>query len=349
MAYSQRFQTTGITTRVLMKPNYQLVRQIAVGGMAEVYLARTNGMAGFYRYVAIKWLRSCFAGDPEFVGMLIDEALIASNLHHAGISAILDLGFCDGRYYIVEEYVHGRDLRHILQRCSNSRRPPSIALACYIIMKLCDALDYAHEVTDGLGRSLEIVHRDVSPPNVILSYEGSIKLIDFGIARSCNRSTTTQIGYIKGKLSYMSPEQLQGHPVDRRTDVFALGVLLYELINIKPLFGGSDRALMGEEDLVSRLRDFSGDDALHGIISKALAWEPTFRYQSAAELREALSAYSYQKGHRTSRAELSRWLQEHFQGSPDIHDPMALRPMEVYAPTRRLRAWERLPHTQVLR
>lgn len=341
-------RVSDLTTCIVSTTNYQLVRQIAVGGMAEVYLARVTGVAGFCRYVAVKWLRPGLADDPALVSMLIDEALITSLLEHAGIPAIIDLGFCDGRYYIVEEYVHGRDLRHVLQRCSEIHGPPSVAIACYVVMKLCEALDYAHDATDGRGRPLQIIHRDISPPNVILSYEGAVKLIDFGIARACVRSTHTKVGRIKGKLSYMAPEQLHGRKLDRRSDVFAVGVLLYELLTTTPLFCGEHRAFGGEQQLLSRLRDLSVDDSLYWIISKALAWNPAFRYANAADLREALLAYTYRQGHYASRADLAHWLQGCFHDARDIHDPMALQPTQARVTSRRLHAWTSRPHTRIL-
>lgn len=196
---------------------YTLMDRISYGGMAEVYRAKTFGAAGFERIVAIKLLLPNMAMDQDFVTMLIDEAKIAGQLSHANIAQIFDLGSVEGRYYIVQEYVSGMDLRKVLRRLAKSGRKLSVAQATHIIIKACEGLEYAHNKRDPLGKPLNLVHRDVSPQNILVSNEGEVKLVDFGIAKAEGRATRTLAGLVKGKFAYMSPEQIRGLPVDRST------------------------------------------------------------------------------------------------------------------------------------
>ncbi len=215
---------------------YTLLERISHGGMAEVFRARTQGTAGFERIVAIKLLLPQVADDADFITMLIDEAKIAGQLSHANIAQIFDLGHVEGRYFIVQEYVPGRDLRAILHHLEDAHGRLGVAQSCHIILKICEALDYAHNKRDASGQPLNLVHRDISPQNVIVSHEGEVKLIDFGIVKAEGRATRTLAGLVKGKFAYMSPEQIRGLPVDRRSDVFACGILLHELLTGVPLF-----------------------------------------------------------------------------------------------------------------
>ena len=191
---------------------YTLLERISHGGMAEVFRASTLE-SGFERIVAIKLLLPQVAMDDEFVTMLIDEAKIAGQLSHANIAQIFDLGSADDRYYIVQEYVAGRDLRTILRDLGDLDQRLALAQSCHILLKVCEGLDYAHNKRDAVGNPLNLVHRDISPQNVIASYEGEIKLIDFGIVKAEGRATRTLAGLVKGKFAYMSPEQLRGLPV----------------------------------------------------------------------------------------------------------------------------------------
>ena len=287
--------------------------RISHGGMAEVFRAKTFGAAGFERIVAIKLLLPDIAMDNDFVTMLIDEAKIAGQLSHANIAQIFDLGIVNDRYYIVQEYVSGLDLRRILRRLAKSNRKLSVAQAVYIILKTCEGLEYAHNRCDGDGNPLNLVHRDVSPQNILISAEGEIKLIDFGIAKAEGRATRTLAGLIKGKFAYMSPEQIRGLPVDRRSDVFATGIVLHELLTNKPLFGrGSEfetlkQARSGIIEPPSKLNP-DVPLTLDAIVLRALARHVEDRYASSVELRDALWEFSRASGNFYSRTELAAWM-----------------------------------------
>jgi serine/threonine protein kinase len=209
---------------------YTLLERISVGGMAEVFRAKTFGVEGFERLVAVKRILPNIAEDKEFIRMFVDEAKLAVQLNHANIAQITDLGVVDGSYYIALEHVHGRDLRSVFERARSQNEAMPVAHACYVAMKVCEGLDYAHNKRDASGGEISLVHRDVSPQNVLVSFEGEIKLIDFGIAKAVGTSINTKSGVLRGKLGYMSPEQVRGLPVDRRSDVFSCGIVLYEML-----------------------------------------------------------------------------------------------------------------------
>ena len=224
---------------------YYLLERINVGGMAEVFKAKATGVEGFERIVAVKRILPSIAEDEEFITMFIDEAKIAVQLTHANIAQIFDLGKVDDSYFIALEYVHGKDLRAIFNRARARGEQLPVPMACYVIMKLCEGLDYAHNKRDAGGQFLNLVHRDVSPQNILVSYEGEVKIIDFGIAKAAGKAGRTQAGILKGKFGYMSPEQVQGFEIDRRSDVFGVGICLYELLTGERLFvGESDFATL---------------------------------------------------------------------------------------------------------
>src|ERR1043165_2147441 len=222
---------------------YYLLERVNVGGMAEVFKAKATGVEGFERLVAVKRILPSIAEDEEFITMFIDEAKIAVQLNHANICQIFDLGKVDDSYFIALEFVHGKDLRAVFDRCRQYPTGGAVTMpigqACFVTMKMCEGLDYAHNKKDAQGFDLKLVHRDVSPQNIIVSYEGEVKLIDFGIAKAANKITKTQAGILKGKFGYMSPEQVRGLALDGRSDIFAAGVVLYELCTGERLFTGS--------------------------------------------------------------------------------------------------------------
>jgi len=296
---------------------YTLLERISHGGMAEVFRAKTLGEAGFERTVAIKLLLPQVAMDDEFVTMLIDEAKIAGQLSHANIAQIFDLGRSDDRYYIVQEYVPGRDLRAILRHLSDVGRRLPLAQSCHILLKVCEGLDYAHNKRDAAGNPLNLVHRDISPQNVIASYEGEIKLIDFGIVKAEGRATRTLAGLVKGKFAYMSPEQLRGLPVDRRSDVFACGIVLHELLTGQPLFKRATefetlrRARYSDIEPPSRV-NHEVPPELDRIALRALARHVDDRYQTALEFRDDLWEFVRSSGCFYSRNELASWMRQTF-------------------------------------
>jgi serine/threonine protein kinase len=299
---------------------YYLLERINVGGMAEVFKAKAFGVEGFERLVAVKRILSNIAEDEEFITMFIDEAKIAVQLQHANIAQIFDLGKVDDAYFIALEYVHGKDLRGIFDHLhADEGALMPMAQACFIVMQVCEGLDYAHNKRDAQGRELNLVHRDVSPQNVLIGYEGEIKLVDFGIAKAAGKASKTQAGILKGKFGYMSPEQVRGLPVDRRSDIFSLGIVLYELLTGERLFvGESDFSTLEKVRNVEILPPSSFNKKisaeLERIALKALAKDVEDRYQNAIDLHDDLQAFLYSVGEFYSRKDLSAWMKKSFAG-----------------------------------
>ncbi len=300
---------------------YWLLDRVNVGGMAEVWKAKAFGVEGFERLLAVKRILPNIAEDEEFITMFIDEAKIAVQLNHANIAQIFDLGKVDDSYFIALEFVHGKDLRGIYDRCK--QKPVDgmpnmpIAQASFIIMKACEGLDYAHNKRDAQGKELHLVHRDVSPQNVLISYEGEVKLIDFGIAKAAGKAGKTQQGILKGKFGYMSPEQVRGLPLDRRSDIFSLGIVLYELLTGERLFvGESDFSTLEKVRNVEILPPSTYNrrisDELERIVMKALAKDVDDRYQNAIDLHDDLQAFMYTAGEFYSRKDLAAWMKRVF-------------------------------------
>ncbi|MGE5183980.1 MAG: protein kinase domain-containing protein [Acidobacteriota bacterium] len=296
---------------------YYLLERINVGGMAEVFRAKAFGVEGFERLVAVKRILANIAEDKEFIRMFIDEAKLAVQLNHANIAQIFDLGVVDGAYYIALEHVHGRDLRAMFDRCRQLGEPMPVSQACFVVMKVCEGLDYAHNKRDASGRELHLVHRDVSPQNILVSFEGEVKLIDFGIAKAAGKGSKTQAGILKGKFGYMSPEQVRGIPIDRRSDVFSCGIVLYELLTGERLFvGESDFSTLEKVRNVEILPPSTYNrripDELERIVLKALAKDPEDRYQNAIDLHDELQAFVYTAGEFYSRKDLAGWMKKTF-------------------------------------
>jgi serine/threonine-protein kinase len=273
---------------------YELVRHLASGGMARVYLARLSAVGGFERHVVLKTVRPERVEDQSYLNMFLDEARLIAALHHQNIAQVHDMGVADdGTYYLAMEYLHGETVRSILEQARERTQRLPLALATTVIGAAAAGLHHAHDRRGPDGAPLGIVHRDVSPSNVICGYDGSIKLIDFGIAKAQARTTKTATGFVKGKAGYMAPEQALGHPVDRRSDVFALGIVLYELSTQARAFRASSefeavqRIVRG--DLVRPTR-VCGDypSELEDVVMTALETDPDDRFQDADEMRRAL-------------------------------------------------------------
>jgi TonB family protein len=277
---------------------YQLMEKIALGGMAEVYKARMSGVDGFQKIVAIKKILPHMAASEDFITMFADEAKLAAQLNHPNIIHIYDLGKVDNSYYIAMEYVEGRDLRSILKTGAEHGLPLPAELALFIASKLAAALDYAHRRKDYEGRDMSLVHRDVSPQNVLISYEGDIKLCDFGIAKAASKSSQTQIGALKGKLQYMSPEQASGKTVDRRSDIFSLGSVLYEMLTGEKLFAGDSDLTILEQVRTAKVEPPSVKNPdipkkVDSIVLKALGRDAEDRYQNASDFQRDLESVLY--------------------------------------------------------
>ena len=296
---------------------YQILGRIALGGMAEVYKAVSRGVEGFEKVVAIKRILPHVAEDEEFITMFKDEARIAAQLQHSNIAQIYELKSEGDTFYIVLEYVPGKDLRALFEHGRAVKRAMPLAQACYIIMQVCEGLEYAHNKKDRHGRPLGLIHRDVSPPNVLVSYEGEVKLIDFGVAKAAGRASQTQAGILKGKFGYMSPEQVRGATIDRRSDVFSLGAVLWEILCNQRLFQAeTDFATLEKVRTVavdppSRINP-AVSTKLEQIVMRSLAADLNVRYQTAAELHDALQAFMFEEGLFYSRKNLAEWMQEHF-------------------------------------
>ncbi len=296
---------------------YLLLERVSVGGMAEVYKAKEYGVEGFERTVAVKRILPHVAEDDEFIAMFKDEAKIAVQLSHGNVAQIYNLGNEQDSFYIALEYIAGRDLRAIFQKGQQAGKPMPVPQVCYVIMKICEGLDYAHNKKDKYQRPLNIIHRDVSPPNILVSFEGEVKLIDFGVAKAAGRASRTQAGILKGKFGYMSPEQVRGMPLDRRSDVFSVGVVLFETLTGTRLFQAeTDFATLEKVRAVEVPRPTSLNPdipkPLENIIYKALAREPEQRYQSSIELHDELQAFMFAQGMFYSRKDLAGWMRTQY-------------------------------------
>ena len=296
---------------------YYLLDRINVGGMAEVFKAKVYGVEGFENLVAIMRILPNIAEDEEFITMFIDEAKIAVQLNHANIAQIFDLGKIEDTYFIALEYVYGKDLRAIFERLRKRGEIMPIPVACYIITQVCEGLDYAHRKKDSMGRDLNIVHRDVSPQNILVSYEGDVKVIDFGIAKAANKASKTQAGILKGKFGYMSPEQVRGLPLDRRSDIFSLGIIFYEILTGERLFvGESDFSTLEKvrnvEIMPPTAYNRNIPESLEKIILKALAKDADDRYQYASEMAEDIQRFMISQGILFTRKDLSNFMKTLF-------------------------------------
>jgi serine/threonine protein kinase len=296
---------------------YFLLERINVGGMAEVFKAKATGVEGFERLVAVKRILPSIAEDEEFITMFVDEAKIAVQLTHANIAQIFDLGRVEGSFFIALEYVHGKDMRAIFNRGRQRGELLPIPMSCYSIMKLCEGLDYAHIKRDSNGEFLNLVHRDVSPQNILISYEGEVKIIDFGIAKAAGKAGRTQAGILKGKFGYMSPEQVLGLEIDRRSDVFGVGICLYELLTGERLFvAESDFATLEKVREVDVMPPSTYNrripEELEQIVMRALARDREQRYQTALQLHDELQAFMHTSGNLFSRKDLSAYMHRVF-------------------------------------
>jgi serine/threonine protein kinase len=270
--------------------SYEILHQIARGGMAEIFLARQIGLERFEELVVLKKILPELAANEHFVRLFLDEARLSASLEHPNIAAVYDIGTVDGNYFFTMELVRGQDLRAILRRTAAADLRLPIEHAVQIGRHIASALHYAHEHRNPDGVVLEVVHRDVSPSNIVVSYSGTVKLLDFGVARAATRTIKTQTGALKGKISYMSPEQARGAALDRRSDLFSLGIVLWELVTTRRLFkADSDFDTLQQivHDPIARPSATRADCPLEleRIIMKTLAREKAERYQTAQELQ----------------------------------------------------------------
>lgn len=289
--------------------------------MAEVYVAKTKGIGGFEKLVALKLIHPRLAEGGEFVRMLIEEAKISVLLNHTNIAQTFDLGCIEDLYFIVMEFVDGVDAYRLMKRAESLsvQLPPE--LCAFVMMHVCNALDYAHHKTDSQGNNLGIVHRDVSPQNVLISYEGAVKLVDFGIAKAALRSAETDAGVIKGKYYYMSPEQARGTRTDHRSDIFSAGVVLYELLTRSMLYEAQNVAELltaAREARVEPAQNRRADlpSALLDILDQALRKDPEQRFQRARDMSNRLGEYLHTISPPFNAHRLSAHLEQWFHPAP---------------------------------
>jgi serine/threonine protein kinase len=295
---------------------YLLLSRIAQGGMAELYQAKLIGDEGFEKLIAIKKILPHLSEETNLVKSFIDEAKLAAFLQHPNIVQIYDFGSVNSTYYIAMEYLYGKDLKLITERYKQRGLPLSIENALYIATQVCAGLDYAHKLKDLRGNPLNIIHRDIGPHNIFITYDGQVKIIDFGIAKAAIQNTKTQDGSIKGKIAYMSPEQALGEQIDHRSDIFAMGILLYELVTHKRMFEGDAFRIFAkvrEADYTpAGIVNTDLPPDLCRLIDKALAKDREQRYQSAEELLTDLEKCMYGLSISPSYRNLSQYMKDLF-------------------------------------
>lgn len=308
---------------------YVLLEKIATGGMAEVWKARKRGVEGFQKTVAIKKILPHMSENEEFLTMFVDEAKLAAQLSHSNITHIDELGKIGDSYFIAMEYIDGEDLKSIIRKGQETMQPISIELAVFVTSKIASALDYAHRKKGFDDKELGLVHRDVSPQNVLISYEGDIKLCDFGIAKAASKASHTMAGALKGKLQYMSPEQAWGRSIDKRSDIFALAAVLFEMLTGQKLFVGDSEISVLEQVREARVKPPSAinDEVppeVDRIVSKALAKEPEQRYQTAGEMARDLEQVLYTFRPTPTSADLAIHMHRLFVEVPPVVLPMSI-------------------------
>ena len=295
---------------------YLLFDKIGEGGMARIYLGRTKTDLGGERLAVVKQILPMLSSSSEFSRLLIDEAKLAARLSHGNVVQVFDLGREDDTLYIAMEYVEGFDLRQLLLFCSKSSTPLPIEFALLIIVETLRALDFAHRKKDDDGKPLGIVHRDVSPSNVLLSFDGEVKLCDFGIARAIGAGFDLPPEAIQGKAGYMSPEAARGDALDARSDVFSVGIMLWELVAGRRLYGKSATLDHAREAEVPPLpaRGYPEEEQLHAVVARALAKERDQRFLSARDMLRELEDYVRKARLVASPLRFGEWLTHQFGG-----------------------------------
>ena len=295
---------------------YRILKRLAVGGMAEIYMAETPKTSGINKQVTIKRILPQYSNKPDFIEMFEKEAEICSNLQHSNIINIFDFGMDNDQFYLVMEYVKGNNLRQIINQTKKKRRPFPISHAVHIIQEAALGLDYAHRCIDKkTTKPLYIIHRDISPQNVMVSFEGEIKILDFGIAKAENKIESTRSGTLKGKFAYMSPEQVDGVKLDSRTDVFSLGTILWEMLTYRRLFKGSNEIESLKKIIkgsIPSVRKYNPNisSVLDGICQKALMKDRSLRYKSAADFQKDLNLFLNRTYPSFSKQDFSLFMKE---------------------------------------
>ncbi|MEL6339680.1 MAG: serine/threonine-protein kinase [Myxococcota bacterium] len=298
--------------------SYQLLEQIGVGGMAEVFLARHTGIEGFEKDIVIKRIRPHLSATPAFVDMFLAEAKLAAQLSHPNIVTIYDLGKIGDSFFIAMEYIAGKDLSSIIPRAKKLGIPFPIEYAVKIASHVCEALYWAHSKTDTRNNPLNIVHRDVSPENIRVAWTGTVKILDFGIAKAATQFHETKAGEIKGKVVYMSPEQVLGHDLDHRSDIFSLSVVLYECITGLKLFNGTNDLVVMNTIVEGKIHppSYFRDDVppqIEAIVMKGLEKNRNRRYASAFDMQFDIDQFLAGHDFTPSNVHLSNFMKQLFR------------------------------------
>jgi serine/threonine protein kinase len=295
---------------------YVLLEKVASGGMAEVYLAKAPGAEGVSKFLAVKRILPQYSSNEDFIEMFKSEAKIAININHTNIVSIYEFGLSRQQFYLSMEYVHGKNLRQLINKIKKQNQAMPIEHIVYIVNEVAKGLDYAHRFIDrSTGKPLNIIHRDMSPQNVMVSYEGEVKIVDFGIAKAESKLEATQAGTLKGKFGYMSPEQAEGLELDYRTDIFSLGIILWELLANDRLFLANN-----EVNTIRKIRDCNIPPItkinpqvhadLEAITNKALARDRSLRYQSASDLHRDLNKFLNKYYHEYTSQDFSQFIKK---------------------------------------
>jgi hypothetical protein len=317
---SARLDAPGAPEAIEEYGNYFLLEKIAVGGMAELFKAQQRGVQGFQKIVAIKRILPHYSENEDFVTMFIDEAKLAAQLTHPNIVQIFDLGKAGNSYYIAMEYVNGHDLRTLVRKVREYGPPLPEQVAAFVAMKVAAALDYAHRKRGFDDRELKLVHRDISPQNVILSTEGAVKLVDFGIAKAASKASHTIAGALKGKLLYMSPEQATGQPLDNRSDLYSLGLVLFELLTGERCFQSDSELGVLEKVRLGRIANLTALNPnvsrdMASIVNRALQKSVDHRYPSARFMERDLREYLQRQGTHITEHDVAEYMTALLKGS----------------------------------
>ena len=323
---------------------YQLLDKIAIGGMAELFRAKLTGAQGFEKLIAVKKILPNLSTEANLVTAFIDEAKLAALLHHENIIQIYDFGSMDDQYFIAMEYLFGKDLRTITRTAGARDLALGLENILYIVSRICAGLDYSHHLRDLQGKPLNIIHRDINPQNILITYEGQVKIIDFGIAKAASHNTQTRENLIKGKLAYMSPEQANGQKIDHRSDIFSTGIILYELLAARRMFSGETMHVLSlvreaeydpPEEVIPDL-----PDKLNAILHRALAKDPDERYQSAGEMLADIEEFMFELSLRPNARSFAGYIKELFE------EEYAEEELALWAKTQIYEAGDQVPQKE---
>ena len=323
---------------------YQLLDKIAIGGMAELFRAKLTGAQGFEKLIAVKKILPNLSREANLVTAFIDEAKLAALLHHENIIQIYDFGSMDDQYFIAMEYLFGKDLRTITRTAGARDLALGLENILYIVSRICAGLDYSHHLRDLQGKPLNIIHRDINPQNILITYEGQVKIIDFGIAKAASHNTQTRENLIKGKLAYMSPEQANGQKIDHRSDIFSTGIILYELLAARRMFSGETMHVLSlvreaeydpPEEVIPDL-----PDKLNAILHRALAKDPDERYQSAGEMLADIEEFMFELSLRPNARSFAGYIKELFE------EEYAEEELALWAKTQIYEAGDQVPQKE---